>query len=331
MSKSGIENLPVELLQPIFFQSAYNVALLQASDRIGARLSSDYVYNATCTYYLNGTLDDRAAQTAAQTYIFASKWMTWAFFKSWVIKTYEHTRCLCGATQDEGCFDAQWPPDFENATKMVFSRSHLPRIAFVKARIPRKLLGGPWTSDKVQFLQFLLWITSVTVDWRDPEVRQIAIKGRLQAIRERNLEAVELFNHNRRLGKFPTLSMVRCAVIETNCDRSIVYDTMLTASMWGSTTSWDCTELDEWCIDRIQSGDPKGLWLKTKLEELRAPSRPGKVYQGDGIGYKRLPGGELDSEAGDYDGGADDRLVVKQHRWNEVSDPFQFLPREWYV
>jgi hypothetical protein len=89
MLVSGIESLPVELLQPIFFQSGYNVALLQASDRIGARLSSDYVYNATCNHYLNGIHDDRIGQTAAQTYIFAAKWMTWTYFKSWVTRTYQ--------------------------------------------------------------------------------------------------------------------------------------------------------------------------------------------------------------------------------------------------
>jgi hypothetical protein len=330
MSNVGIESLPVELLQPIFFNSGHNVALLQASDRLAVKLSSDYVYNSTCSYYLTGILEDRAAQTAAQTYIFASKWMTWAFLKSWILRAYEHKGCLCGLTPNEGCFDAQWPPKFEKVTDMVFSRSHLPRFAFVKARIPRKLLGGPWTSDKVQFLEFLLWTTSMTVEWSNAEVRQIAIEGRLQATRERNLEAVELFNHNRRLGKFATLSMVVSAVIESNCDRSIVYDTMLAASTWGSVTSWDCAELDQWCIDRIENSDPKGQWLKTKLEELRSPTRPGKVYQGDGIGYKRLPGGELNSEAGDYDGGEDDRLVVKQHKWNQVSDPTFLFFRGWF-
>ncbi|KAF2818625.1 hypothetical protein CC86DRAFT_154578 [Ophiobolus disseminans] len=314
MSVSPLETLPVELLQPIFFASGHNVALLHASDRISARLSSDFVYTSTCNHYLKNILEDRISQAAAQTSIFASKWMTWAFFKSWVIKTYEPSGCLCGLTPDDGCFDAQWPPNFDNATEMVFSRSHLPRLAFIKARIPKKLLRGPWTPDTVQFLQFLLWITSMTVNWSDSESRQDAIDGRARAIRERNLEAVELFNHNRRLGKVASLETVRFAVLEGGCDRSIVYDTMFTIGMWGPNVALDCDELDRWCEERMSEGNPKGQWLKTKLEELRATR---VAYKGTTVGYLSPTGGELDSDAGDYDGGATDRLVVKQHKWNQ--------------
>jgi hypothetical protein len=316
MPLPGIEKLPVELLQPIFFSSGHNIALLQASDRIAARLSSDYVYHATCCRYLKDVLDDRIIQTAAQTYIFARRWMTWAFFKSWIVRAYASSGCLCGLTPDQGCFDAQWPPNFENATEMVFSRSHLPRLAFVKARIPRKLLRGPWTLDKVQFLQFLLWITSMSVDWQDMDVRKTAIAGRLQAIKERNVEAVELFNHNRRLGKVADLSLVRFAVLECGCNRSIVYDLLFTATMWGTVTLWDCAELDTWCQERIKANDPKGKWLDIKLKELRIHRPPGKIY---------LPGNRLDSKAGDYDGSADDQLVVKQHKWNQVSNHLLFI------
>lgn len=319
-----MENLPVEILQPIFFLADHNIALLQASHQIAAKLSSEYVYKPACRYYLTGVLEDRAAQTAAQTVIFASKWMTWSFFKKWISDFYGPIGCLCGMTIQGGCFDPQWPPDFEHATRMVFSRSHLPRIAFIKARIPKKLLCGPWSSSKVQFLEFLLWMTSMTVDWHDPETRQVAIDGRMQAFRDGNLEAVELFNHNRRLGRNATLSHVRYAVLKGGCNRSIVYDTMLAASTWGNATSWECSELDNWCESQISSGDPKGRWLKTKLEELRVTSHPGKEYQGSDIGYKRMPGGELNSEIGNYDGGVDDQLIINQLKWNQVSY-FHFL------
>lgn len=321
-----MESLPVEILQPIFFLSNYNIALLQASPRIATRLSSEYVYKATCGHYLTGVLEDRVAQTVAQTFMFASRWMTWSFFKTWHSDFYGPIGCLCGSTCLQGCFDPQWPPDFEQATNMVFSRSHLPRLAFVKARIPKKLLCGPWFPDKVQYLAFLLWITSMTVDWNDAETRQVAVDGRLQAIREGSLEAVELFNHNRRLGRNADLTHVGYAVFEGGCNRSIVYDTMHTASTWNPTASWECPELDNWCEGRITLGDPKGQWLKIKLEELRATSHPGKVHQGPELGYKRLPGGELHSETGNYDGGTDDQLIVKQLKWNQVSNTFTLSP-----
>ncbi|KAH8722601.1 hypothetical protein GQ44DRAFT_354574 [Phaeosphaeriaceae sp. PMI808] len=331
MLPAPIERLPIEILQPIFFESGYNVALLTASDRISAKLSSDYVYRLTCDHHLTGFSDNRAGQIEAQTRIFASKWMTWPVFKLWVKRAFEPYGCLCGQRPDKGCFDAQWPPNFEEATKMVFSRSHLPQLAFIKARIPKKLLSGPWCESKTQFLRFILWTTSMTVDWKDPDALAAAKLGRMQAIREGNLEAVELFNHNRRLGKIATIQMINIAVIEAGCNRSIVYDLIFTASMWGIGIDWTCPELETWCQDRIRKGDPKGQWLRIKLEELRAPSRPGKIYQGPDIGYKRLPGGEVTRESGDYHDVFDDQLVVHQHKWHTVSRIVYFFRELIYL
>lgn len=320
MGIAPIENLPVEILQPIFFASGFNVALLRASDRIALQLSSEYVYNSTCDHYLTSVFGNRVQQSAVQTSIFASRWMTWAFFKSWIIRRFGPKGCLCDASPDEGCFDAQWPPDFEDTTTMVFSRSHLPRLAFVKGRIPKKLLQGPWTQDKIQFLRFILWITSMTVDWRDPETRQLAINGRRQAISERNLEAVELFNHNYRLGKAADLSTLRFAVLGAGCDRSIVYDILAAANMWGKRGfSWDCVELDQWCKDRNKEGDPKGQWLRTKLDEGLAIRNHGQIGEGERSLSTSAIDGKLDPMTGDYDGGIGDRLVVNNLQWNKVS------------
>jgi hypothetical protein len=333
MPPSGIEKLPVELLQPIFFQSDCNIALLQASPLIGLRLSDDYVYHAICNHYLQEPMLDHRVRTPAQTYIFARKWMTWTFFKSWIMKTYAPIGCLCGSTTDEGCFDAQWPPNFEDATSLVFSRSHLPQFAFIKARLPKKLLCGPWTEDKVQFLRFLLWMTSMTVDWSDNDARETAAKGRQQAMRERNLEAVELFNHNRRLGKAADMSSIQFAVIEGGCSRSIVYDTMAMAKYWERSTSWECAELDNWCAERISKGDPKGLWLQTKLMEMRTKSRHAEDGEADFLYRQRTPVNRLVHEPGDYDGGPQDRLLRRQLKWNQVSEFLVYLvnglPTAW--
>lgn len=323
MGFSHLESLPVELLQPIFIASGHNIALIQASDRIGARLSSEYVYHSACNYYLIGKFENHARQSFAQSYIFASKWMTWTFFKSWIEKSFAPIGCLCGLTPDQGCFDPQWPPDYAEATTMVFSRSHLPRIAFVKGRIPPKLFRGVWTTDKVEFLRFLLWITSMTVDWSDAESRDAAITGRRQAILEKNLEAVELFNHNRRLGKVANLETVVFAVTQAGCDRSIVYDTLFTANMWGCRgNNWQSAELDEWCQQRIKAGDPKGQWLWTKLNELRVVADPAVRSHS---GPRAKDGGDMDRTTGDYDGGAEDRLVINELEWNKVSASFRLL------
>ena len=319
---AAIERLPVELLQPIFASSGYNLAITQASDILGAQLSSEYVYHKICDYYLASHCDNYMVRSAAQTAIFASKWMTWTFFKSWIIRSYESKGCLCGLTAEEGCFDPQWPPNFEDATSMVFSRSHLPRLAFIRGRIPKKLLCGPWTSDKVQFLRFLLWTTSMTVDWKDPEVLQIALSGRQQAFLEGNLEAVELFNHNRRLGRPPTLATVLFAVTEAGCDRSIVYDTLRSAYRWSSESqAWDYTALYQWCDERIWNNDSRGVWLRGVLQSLRH-SELGTFDKS--MDRDVLFGKIVDAAAEAYSSDFSDELVRNELPWNKVRHGFSY-------
>ena len=214
---------------------------------------------------------------------------------------------------------------------MVFSWSHLPVFAYVKCRIPVKLLQGPWKTDKIQFLRFLLWTSSMTVEWADPDTMKIALAGRQEAILEHNLEAVELFNHNRRLGKVPGLDQVRFAVVDGGCDRSIVYDLMATARSWGLRgTGWECEILDNWCESR--PNDPKAKWLALKLQELRSTvhgidttSRTEKSPINRQVGLKSYREfGQLDPNTGDYDNIDGDRLTIGNHHWNRVSDIVKF-------
>jgi hypothetical protein len=313
MVLAPIECLPVELLQPIFIASGHSIALIQASSYIAARLSSEYIYHSTCDYYLTKVRHKRAELSAVQTYIFASRWMTWSFFKSWILRRYGPTGCLCGRTPKKGCFDAQWPPNFEDTSQMIFSRSHLPQIAVVKGRIPKKLLSGPWSRDNIEFLRFLLWITAMTIDWMDPETAQVAIHSREQAMLDRNLEAVELFNHNRRLGRPADLETVRFAVFHAGCDRSIVYDTLLAANMWsGKKRARYSADLHEWCESRIADGDPKGRWLQKKLWESFVLSNQEAEQVRNHVPMDLNPSTES------YDGGPEDMLTTHNLRWNEV-------------
>ncbi|EMD58822.1 hypothetical protein COCSADRAFT_30978 [Bipolaris sorokiniana ND90Pr] len=318
MGLSPIEQLPVELLQHIFIESGCSFTLLQTSPYIATRLSSEYAYNCTCDYYLTEVHGEHGKQSVAQTYIFATKWMTWDFFKSWCLRRFGARGCLCDRKPEEGCFDAQWPPNFHDATTMVFSRSHLPRLAFVKGRLPKKLLQGPWNPDKIEFLRFLLWTTSMNVDWCNPDMAQLAVQGRLQAMKERNLEAVELFNNNRRLGKPPNLETVHFAVVEAGCDRSIVYDTLEGANMWNRSTDPHYAEaLHRWCDEQVAAGSQKGLWLRKKLEESLV-LRKGDITNEYDSGKTYPRKSCLTTETEDYDGGPDDQLIVNELEWNKV-------------
>jgi hypothetical protein len=323
MNTAAIERLPIELLQPIFASSGYNIALIQASAILGARLSSEYVYHNTCDYYLKDTCDDFAVRSATQKALFASRWMTWSFFKSWLIKAYGSKGCLCGLAPEEGCFDAQWPPVFEDATSMVFSRSHLPRLAFVRCRLPKKLLGGPWNADKVQFLRFLLWTTSMTVDWQDSETHGIILDGRRRAFLENDLGAVELFNNNRRLGRPPTLETVRFAVEDAGCNRSIVYDTLRSAYRWApSRDAWDYAALYQWCDQRIWENDIRGVWLRGVLQSLRH-SELGSYDKS--MGRDALFSKIVDVAAEAYCDDFCDDLIRNELPWNKVSYSFTYI------
>jgi hypothetical protein len=151
----------------------------------------------------------------------------------------------------------------------------------------------------------------MTVDWANSEVREMALQGKREAMMEQNLEVVEIFNHNRRLGKPPNLETVRFAVMEAGCDRSIVADTMNTVCAWGLRGGhWECASLDAWCEERIEAGDSKGRWLRLKLQELRAANQ------------------KIDFETGKYDDGEADQFAIHNHKWNQVSSVVKF-PRSF--
>lgn len=158
----------------------------------------------------------------------------------------------------------------------------------------------------------------MTVDWHDPETAQIAIEGRRQAMIDRNLEAVELFNHNRRLGRFASLETVHFAVNEAGCDRSIAYDTLLTLhSRNRPTDSHFANALHKWCNYEEAIGNRKGTWLRKKLEECLVLSNEGdadRVERLSAFPWKRC----LNAETENYDGGPDDVLTINELEWNKV-------------
>lgn len=150
--------------------------------------------------------------------------------------------------------------------------------------ITQKLLHGPWTDDKIKFLNGLLRMSTISVDWTDKDAVRIAVKGKREAILQRNLDAVHLFSRVRRLGKAPNIELVKFAVMEAGCDRSVVFDLIVAAMDWGH-RRWNDVELDQWVVKKEREGDLKGRWLRVKLEELRRGKHPDRDM-GDYVGVK---------------------------------------------
>jgi hypothetical protein len=163
----------------------------------------------------------------------------------------------------------------------------------------------------------------MTVDWRDPESHRLAIQGRRQAFLENNLEAVELFNHNRRLGRPPTLETVHFAAKEASCSRSIIYDTVRSVYVWspGSDT-WDYGPLIQWCDERIWDNDAKGKWLRGVLQSL-LHSQSGSL-QGATCS-ERLFDMITDTAATAYSEDFDDEFVRNDLPWNKVRYTFFYM------
>lgn len=62
---------------------------------------------------------------------------------------------------------------------------------FDGCRIPEKLLHGPWTDEKCEFLEILIR-GNASVDWIETTSGEVAKEGLLQALRERNAWATRL-------------------------------------------------------------------------------------------------------------------------------------------
>jgi hypothetical protein len=283
-----IELLPVEITQNIFLRTL-NLNLPLASPAIASKLEDKHVYRLVCdhafSYDALPTIPKPKHPSIYQNQLFAMRWMRWEFFKEYISQKVPPQACGClvlidchdrgRATTDCNCTI----PDCKLRRHGNDKSINLPRI---RCSLPQKLLRGPWTDDKIRFLNCLLRISNMSVDWADKNAIRVAVQGKREAIMDRNLDAVHIFSRTRRLGRAPNLELVKFAVFEAGCDRSIVLNLMIAAREWGH-RRWNDAELDAWVVRQEAKGDPKGKWLRTKLEELRSGMYP-DAKTGDYIG-----------------------------------------------
>jgi len=76
------------------------------------------------------------------------------------------------------------------------------------------------------------------------------------------------------------MDLVQFAVLEGGCDRTIVFDILSSAHTWGL-RNWTSEVLDDWVKKAVEEGNPKGAWLKAKLDELRKPNPQLTVHVGN--------------------------------------------------
>lgn len=169
--------------------------------------------------------------------------------------------------------------------------------------IPMKLLHGPWTAAKCDFLEMVVR-GNATVDWIGTTSGEIAEKGLMQALRENNVRATRLLvtraGSNDRHGVWdipgpPWGSKIReldsgpwpyegwClaqnfkvrgvgVVPRTSHLRTAVLEagcqqniveTLLMAD--DADIDGDDRVLNDWCVEKSLRGDPRGPWLLRRL------------------------------------------------------------------
>jgi hypothetical protein len=291
-----IERLPTEITQDIFLQSL-NLSFPRASLSISQKLNDLYIYNTVAdhAFKFKDPFPRKVPESVVenQTQLFSMRWMTWDFFTQYLSRHVKSKSCGCPigikCHDKAGCGGQD---SSENqASKYSYNEIYLPGIPDIRCSLPTKLTRGPFTDDKISFLLCLLRISKMSVDWANKDAVRIASLGKREAIMERNLDAVHMFSRVRRLGKAPNLKLVKFAVMEAGCDRSIVLNLMTAAKEWGH-RRWNDVELDAWVARQEAKGNPKGKWLRIKLDEVRYGRMPDPTtgdYRGDILEVRKSP------------------------------------------
>ncbi len=193
-----------------------------------------------------------------------------------------------------------WDPSFdENGTygRVLLTHKRWRALCCLEGcRIPDKLLHGPWTDEKCEFLEILIR-GKAKVDWIETTSGEVAKKGLLDALREHNAWAMKLLltrlpcppdskstehyvNEESRdmniwspfnfredpilggVGVAPEYEHWRIAVIEEGCDKDVV-DALLDAPH--PVVDLEGTEVSRWVVMEDSRGNERATWLRLRL------------------------------------------------------------------
>ncbi|GAB1727829.1 hypothetical protein NU195Hw_g2149t1 [Hortaea werneckii] len=268
-----VEEMPTEILQTIFYFSG-NLNLALASTSLQSQLSSKHVYLAHTTRLLQPLLGNKDAELEEDTDIatacrlLSCRFFTWDFFKSWLAQRSLDTHAseqVRSAEDYLALWQAQQP-----------SSKLLP---------PLKILHGPWTRDKVDFLT-LMAVTEPDLPSLSPIHSEAVYLGLTQAVAERSFDAVA------QLLRFkPNLDteILRKAVIDNVFDRDIVltladHAVQRQQESMSSQADISINELPAvdfldpalwaWAERTRKNGDDNGEWLSELLKDKSRQVQP---------------------------------------------------------
>ncbi|KAL8945993.1 MAG: hypothetical protein Q9222_007552 [Ikaeria aurantiellina] len=144
-------------------------------------------------------------------------------------------------------------------------------------QIPTKVLHGPWTSTKIDFLSNLMnaraglgWETSSNGEEAERSLNEAIVHANIPLLnvltqRPRHLNASmkdgdPTCDSNIQL----TQEHIRLAVFEGGCDTEVV-KTILRSRRCGS-LRLDDADIAEWAVSKRAEGDPRGEWLLSEID-----------------------------------------------------------------
>lgn len=278
------EQLPTEIIQTIF---AYceNISLPLSSfifardlshERIYVRFAVDTLLREclSCQAESSDTICDNAPHISR---LLECKWMTWNIFKA-IVRELQSCATKARITPEEEEDDDDDDEDHHVVSPDFINPNEQGQLTYLHLRpavqVPKKLLQGPWTQDKTDFLYYLIW-NNVSVDWEQSSRGEIATQGLEQAIAERKLKAVASLL-SPAVGVVPTGAIVRSAIIDHGCDETIVFyllNAALRAQILSRAEARMLTDFNfrdpslwSWAGRMRNNGNRKGAWLTAALK-----------------------------------------------------------------
>ncbi|KAI4190930.1 MAG: hypothetical protein L6R41_000449 [Letrouitia leprolyta] len=134
--------------------------------------------------------------------------------------------------------------------------------------IPTRLLHGPWTTSKMEFLEFLKHIRATT----DPESsnsHEVAMESLKEAVVQGDFDVVSLLTRrygSERCGYYLSVSEehVRLAILQGGCKRGMI--SLLKSRDYSRSIDWNQDDFVEWAIEHKARGDERGSWLLEIIE-----------------------------------------------------------------
>jgi hypothetical protein len=198
--------------------------------------------------------------------------MTWKFFQSWL--DHESDARNLDINEPRVSSDEAWHSRYADIWVALRPSSRL--------SLPTKIVRGPWTGDRISFLKVFSLFPDACSTPLDGIVAEVAHEGFEQAIEEQCLEVIKLL---RKLQVRPDQELLRKAVIDHGCDKSIVLYLLqwfvVDIMRWNIAAATDATstisrpEVDfldpmlwAWTEKAKAVGDAKGEWLTAILRRL---------------------------------------------------------------